>query len=66
MTANPRRGVIEEYREWLPVPAGAPVITLGEGGTPLVRSKALSELSGATSTSSSKAPTRPHRSRTGG
>ena len=36
------RGVIEEYREWLPVTAETPVITLGEGGTPLVHSTWLS------------------------
>jgi threonine synthase len=36
------RGVIEEYRELLDIPAGTPSITLGEGGTPLVRSAWLS------------------------
>src|SRR6266480_3549862 len=38
--AGPRqwRGVIEEYRERLPVSDATPVISLGEGGTPLVRS----------------------------
>jgi threonine synthase len=36
------RGVIEEYREWLPVTPRTPVVTLGEGGTPLVHSKWLS------------------------
>jgi threonine synthase len=36
------RGVIEEYREWLPVTSETPVITLGEGGTPLVHSTWLS------------------------
>ncbi|MFI5425528.1 threonine synthase [Aeromicrobium sp. UC242_57] len=36
------RGVIEEYREWLPVTAETPVVTLGEGGTPLVHSAWLS------------------------
>lgn len=36
------RGVIEEYREWLPVTEKTPVISLGEGGTPLVRSDWLS------------------------
>jgi threonine synthase len=30
--------VIEEYRDRLPVTADTPVISLGEGGTPLVRS----------------------------
>ena len=36
------RGVIEEYRARLPVTGSTPVITLGEGGTPLVRSDPLS------------------------
>ncbi|MRJ76722.1 threonine synthase [Aeromicrobium sp. SMF47] len=36
------RGVIEEYREWLPVTSETPVVTLGEGGTPLVHSSWLS------------------------
>jgi threonine synthase len=36
------RGVIEEYREWLPVTQATPVITLEEGGTPLVASRVLS------------------------
>jgi threonine synthase len=40
------RGVIEEYREWLPVSAATPVVTLGEGGTPLVRANLVSELTG--------------------
>jgi len=31
------RGVIEEYREFLPVTKKTPVITLGEGDTPFVR-----------------------------
>jgi threonine synthase len=34
--------VIEEYRARLPVADGTPVITLREGGTPLVRSEVLS------------------------
>lgn len=38
------RGVVEEYRDWLPVLDGAPVVTLGEGGTPLVRSAWLSDV----------------------
>ena len=37
------RGLIEEYRDFLPVSATTPVVTLLEGGTPLVRSPALSE-----------------------
>jgi threonine synthase len=40
------RGVIEEYRQWLPVDAGTPVVTLGEGGTPLLSAPRLSELTG--------------------
>jgi threonine synthase len=40
------RGVIDEYRSWLPVGAQTPVISLGEGGTPLVRANVLSELTG--------------------
>jgi threonine synthase len=41
------RGVIEEYGEWLPLPEGTPTYTLREGGTPLVDSPWLSELTGA-------------------
>ena len=37
------RGLIEEYRARLPVTDHTPVVTLGEGGTPLVRSEPLSE-----------------------
>lgn len=44
--AHQWRGVIEEYREWLPVTDATPVLTLCEGGTPLVRSDALSEATG--------------------
>jgi threonine synthase len=40
------RGVIEEYRDWLPVSPTMPVVTLGEGGTPLVASAWLSEVTG--------------------
>ena len=36
------RGVIEEYRDRLPVTADTPVVTLLEGGTPLVRAPVLS------------------------
>src|SRR5690349_1871512 len=41
------RGVIDEYRELLEIPAGTPAITLREGGTPLVFSEWLSGLTGA-------------------
>jgi threonine synthase len=40
------RGVIEEFRSRLPVSAKTPVVTLGEGGTPLVRSQRLSDQTG--------------------
>ncbi|GAA1049928.1 threonine synthase [Arthrobacter russicus] len=40
------RGVIREYAERLPVSETTRVITLGEGGTPLVPARALSELTG--------------------
>jgi threonine synthase len=41
------RGLIEEYRSFLPVGDATPVVTLLEGATPLVRSGALSERVGA-------------------
>jgi len=41
------RGLIEEYRSFLPVVETTPVVTLLEGGTPLVRANALSERAGA-------------------
>ncbi|MGW9404651.1 threonine synthase [Arthrobacter sp. NPDC055585] len=44
--AHQWRGVIREYAERLPVTENTEVITLGEGGTPLVHAKALSELTG--------------------
>jgi threonine synthase len=40
------RGLIEEYRDRLPVTDETPVITLLEGGTPLVPAPHLSELTG--------------------
>ncbi len=43
---SPWRGVIAEYRPRLPVPPDAPVVTLGEGGTPLLPAPVLSELTG--------------------
>ncbi|MDQ3450241.1 MAG: threonine synthase [Actinomycetota bacterium] len=36
------RGVVREYEDWFPMLAGASVVTLAEGGTPLVRSDWLS------------------------
>jgi threonine synthase len=47
MTAQrttPWRGVIEEFRTRLPVSSATPVVTLREGGTPLVPAPRLSEL----------------------
>ncbi|HEX9774291.1 MAG TPA: threonine synthase [Actinomycetota bacterium] len=41
------RGVIEEYRDRLPVSDTTPVITLREGGTPLIHSSVLSARVGA-------------------
>ena len=35
------RGVIEEYRKFLPVTEKTPVVTLGEGNTPLIHAKRL-------------------------
>jgi threonine synthase len=40
------RGVVEEFRAWLPVDDTTPVVTLREGGTPLVESGWLSGLTG--------------------
>ncbi|MDF9715461.1 threonine synthase [Nocardioides sp. ChNu-153] len=40
------RGVIEEYRDLLAIPAGVEAVTLREGGTPLVHSDWLSGLTG--------------------
>jgi len=40
------RGVIEEYRDRLPVTDTTPVISLREGGTPLIRANVVSERTG--------------------
>ena len=40
------RGVIEEFRDALPVSAATPVVTLLEGGTPLIPAQAVSEIVG--------------------
>ena len=42
------RGVIEEYRDRLPVDDSTPVVTLREGGTPLVPAPVVSALTGCT------------------
>ena len=38
---RPWRGVIEEYRKFLPVTEATPIVTLGEGNTPLIAAKRL-------------------------
>jgi threonine synthase len=43
---SPWRGVIEEFRSRLPVTSATPVVTLREGGTPLIPAPRLSELTG--------------------
>ena len=45
--AHQWRGVIREYQDRLPMLDGAPVVTLGEGGTPLIHAEWLSEHVGA-------------------
>ena len=45
--AHQWRGVLAEYREHLPFAEGDTLLTLGEGGTPLVAAPALSERVGA-------------------
>jgi threonine synthase len=47
MGANQWRGVIAEYAERLPAHVSERIVTLGEGGTPLVPAPALSERTGA-------------------
>src|SRR3989337_821203 len=44
--AHQWRGILEEYRDRLPVSDVNPVVTLREGGTPLVRSEPLSAETG--------------------
>lgn len=46
MTSTQWRGVIEEYRDRLPVTDATPIVTLREGGTPLVHSEQLSAETG--------------------
>ena len=40
------RGIIEEYRDRMPVTDDTPIVTLREGGTPLIHSEHLSDLTG--------------------
>ena len=44
--AHQWRGVIDEYRDRLPVSSKTPVVSLREGGTPLVAACVLSEMLG--------------------
>ena len=44
--AHQWRGLIEEYRDRLPVSSATPVVTLREGGTPLVYACTISEMTG--------------------
>jgi threonine synthase len=46
VTAHVWRGIIEEYRDRMPVSDDTTVVTLREGGTPLIVSDQLSELTG--------------------
>lgn len=45
--AHQWRGVLHEYRDRLDVTDATPIITLGEGGTPLIPAEALSRRTGA-------------------
>ncbi len=45
--AHQWRGVLREYADRLDVTDATPIITLGEGGTPLIPARALSERTGA-------------------
>ncbi|MGI9033751.1 MAG: threonine synthase [Acidimicrobiales bacterium] len=47
MAAAAWRGIIEEYRQFLPVGEGTPVVTLQEGATPLLPAPRLSARVGA-------------------
>ncbi len=44
---HPWKGLIEEYKDFLPVSDKTPIVTLNEGNTPLVYSPVLSRLTGA-------------------
>src|SRR5258706_8040349 len=46
MSLTAWRGIVEEYRAHLPVSDATPVITLLEGGTPLLDAPRLSERTG--------------------
>ena len=46
-TSRQWRGVLNEYRDRLDVTDATPIVTLGEGGTPLIEAHALSARTGA-------------------
>ena len=58
------RGVIEEYREFLPVSDATPVVSLLEGGTPLLEAPRLSARVGARVVLKIEGANPPVRSRT--
>ena len=41
-----KTGVLERYKEYLPVTSDTPSFTLGEGDTPLVKSRGIAETVG--------------------
>ena len=41
-----KQGVLERYRDYLPVNDSTPILSLGEGDTPLVRSRAIEDIVG--------------------
>ena len=45
--AHQWQGVLREYADRLDVTEATPVVTLGEGGTPLIPARRLSERTGA-------------------
>ncbi len=45
-SAAPRHGIIARYRSWLPVTQATPVVSLAEGGTPLLPAPVLSARTG--------------------
>ena len=59
-------GLIERYRERLPFAADDPVVSLGEGSTPLVLAPRLSERVGAEVWCKLEGLNPPARSRTAG
>ena len=41
-TSGVWRGILEEYAERMPITSATPIVTLREGGTPLIHSEELS------------------------